>query len=376
MFILVFVACYLFWAANKPKAEMYYKIGIWILFVLTAFRHPFLNGDGSAYYGFFAAVPLLGDITGFESRFPIGYVYFVSLCKTLVNSYLFYQIVLAVISIFLLHKILKLLDLSGKEKCMYLFVMFCTFDFIWQYWTLMRQCLSNLIFAYFFLYYIKNYHRQPKIKNALALCLSIIIPPLFHTSGIFNLLILPIYFFLPKNDKKTTRFWVVLVLSIVLFLLGMVFVTQLSSFIVQVDERYVAYTMGEGMSANIINFVYKLIIFWLCCINYDRITYHNKNEMMNAYTISLLIGSVNFGIIGRLGSYFSFGNYTIQSFFKRFNKPMKNLYVVWFLSLMLIFVRYIYTAQMGIMRYYIFFWQEIDNAVGPDIAAFWKSVNI
>lgn len=165
MIVLSLIACFLFWSAFQQNAEKYYKIGIWLLFLLTALRYPALGGtDNFSYVFTFQKVPLLDNLSGFESEFRIGYIYINSIVKTVFNDYIFFQIVYTALCIFFLDKAISLLDLNGKEKCLFLFGYFC-FKFIWYFWGTLRQNLADVIFWYLIIYYYSKRNTFGKVKK-------------------------------------------------------------------------------------------------------------------------------------------------------------------------------------------------------------------
>lgn len=375
MIILIAVACFLFWGAFQNKADSYYKLGVLLLFVITAFRHPALGGtDNMVYYNLYCKVPTLDKVLYFESDYRIGFILFVSLSKTICDSYLFFQIFYTVFTFFLLCKVINQLELSGKEKCLYLFTLYCSFGIIWDFWVLYRQNIANLVFAYFMIMYLKNHRIYGIIKKIILLLLAIIIPYMFHSSAFFNVAILPILFMLPKIENVNRWFKWVLLLSISLFAFGTFFWGTISAIAISVDDRYAGYAESAGVTVNIINFLFKLFLFWLYCKNYEMLKYQYKGEMMKAYTISLVINSINVGVVARVGAYYAFGANAAKALIQQYKIP-RGIVSLYFMIMMVIFIRYLFTMSAGLNSYFFFFWESLDN-LPIKYRDFWSGINL
>jgi len=376
MYWLIIVACFLFFGGFQKKANTYYYWGLLLLFIVTAFRHPALGGtDNMVYYQLFQDIPTLRDVFNYESEYRIGYLLFVSTLKTLSDSYIFFQCFYTVVCFIMLNKIIQMLELNGKEKCLYLFAIWCSFSFIWDFWVLYRQNLANLIFALLLLYYIRKRDKLNGIKRATILTLAIVIPNLFHSSAIFNVIILFFYFLLPKGDKPNKRLIWTILGSIVMFFVGIIFWSYLESMVVSVDDRYMGYFETGGISLNIINYLLKIAFFWLYCINYNHLNYKYKREMLDIHTLYLLIGSINVGIVGRVASYYSFGGYVARSFVGSYKKPMNILVPIFFIAMMIIFIRSLFVMSAGLNTHFMFFWQDVNN-LPSDYVNFWRGAQL
>lgn len=379
MVILIAIACILFWGAFQKNAESYFKFSFFLLFIITAFRHPALSGtDGLVYYSFYRNTPTIDNIIGFDSIYRIGFVWLVSISKTIYDSYLFFQVFYTAITFFLLSKVIKSLELRGQEKCILLFCYLCGFGLIWDFWVLFRQNISNLLFAYFIIYYIKTHKNNTFIKNCVILVVSIIIPNLFHSSAIFNVVTVVLFLLLPKTDKPETRLKWVVAVAMLIFAVGITFWGWFASLAVQMDDHYSGYLEDGGVSSNIINFVFKIVLFGLYCLNFNKVNYPYKRDMLNVQTVYLLIGSIDVGVVSRVAAYYMFGDLVSRSYIPSFNKPWRGIKLLFFLAMVIIFVRAVFFQSLIYDGNYIFFWQSVD-LFPEEYSEYWlpwKNINL
>lgn len=359
MIVFSLIACFLFWSAFQKKSERYYTIGMWILFIVTAFRYPALGGtDNFSYELTFKAVPTLDLVRNFETDFKIGYIYINSLIKSIANSYIFFQVIYTAICMFILHKTIKLLDLKGKEKCLFLFGYFC-YKFIWYFWGTLRQNLADMIFWYCIVAYYKYYISNQKRKWEY-LIVALFIPPLFHSSGYLNYILLPILLVMPTPKKMPPFLCIITIVSLLLFIFSAPIFEVLLSSVGMVDDRYTTlYAETSSGDGNIINYLFRLIFYWLFALNYNRISYPLKQFVFKTFTIVILIGSVNQSLMLRVYEYYAIGMYLsftfIPYYFEKNWSFVKPFYMV---AMIILLARFVWITDGGLMREYYFFWQE------------------
>lgn len=358
MYLLLFVACFLFWGHSQRNAEAYYKVGLWLLFLVTALRHPALGGaDNFQYYEVFRDVPSIGGLFNYESKFRLGYLLMNCIPKAFSDKYIVFQVFYTGICIFLLYKVIELLDLSGSEKCLFLFGLFC-YDFLWYFWGTLRQNVSDLLFFYLLFYYYKNSGTFSIPKRIVVFVLLLLIPNLFHSSALLGAFFLPFLLVFPKEPNAKARMWIVLLGSVVLFLTSHLFFGSLASLASRFDDRFVGYTEDAGVSSNVINLVFRLGIFSLFCLNYEDNPYPHKKFILDLFTLFALIASINYGIAGRIAEYYIIGLYVAMSLFSFYNRKFRGVTVLFFLAMIIIFVRKMITSDGGLNSHYYFFFQD------------------
>lgn len=361
MIVLSLTACFLFWSAFQPNAERFYKIGIWLLFLLTALRYPALGGSDNFSYVFtFQKVPLLDNLSGFESEFRIGYIYINSIVKTILNDYIFFQIVYTALCIYFLDKAISLLDINGKEKCLFLFGYFC-FKFIWYFWGTLRQNLADVIFWYLIIYYYRIRNSYGKIKKIIIILIAIFIPQLFHSSATLNIILFPLLIMLKEPKNLNIRICWVCLCSIILYIFSAGFFEILLSYAGMVDDRYdKLYSGQEAGDGNIVNYFFRLLFFLLFTLHYRKEKYKYKELVLNAFTIVILVGSVNHSLMLRVYEYYALGMYIsfafILHYFSKGN--IKIVSFMYFLIMLILLNRFILITDGGLMKSYYFFWQD------------------
>lgn len=360
MIVLSLIACFLFWSAFQQNAEKYYKIGIWLLFLLTALRYPALGGtDNFSYVLTFQKVPLLDNLSGFESEFRIGYIYVNSILKTVFNDYIFFQIVYTALCVFFLDKAISLLDLNGKEKCLFLFGYFC-FKFIWYFWGTLRQNLADVIFWYLIIYYYSKRNTFGKVKKIIIILTAVFVPQLFHSSATLNVVLVPFLIILREPKNIQTRICWVCLCSIILYIFSAGLFEILLSYAGLVDDRYdKLYSGEEAGDGNIVNYLFRLLFYVLFTLHYKKENYKYKNLVLNAFTIVILVGSVNHSLMLRVYEYYAFSMYISFAFILHyFAKDNRTFISVMYLLVMLILLnRFIIITDGGLMKSYYFFWQ-------------------
>lgn len=331
-----------------------------VLFLITALRYPVLGGTDNLQYAItFNSVPKLDGLLSYdESEFTIGYLFFNSLSKTIFENYIFFQIFYTFSAILLLSIVLKKLELSNRQKCFILFGYFC-YKFLWFFWGTLRQNLADLFFWLILLYIYKKKDGISNMRLLILGGLSVIIPTLFHSSGIINVIFVPFLLSLHKLADIKKRLRLVLIISVSLFLLSGPIFDRLLSYIILIDPRYMMYEDYAAGGANFINYLFRLFFFVIFCLNYHRINYKYKNFVLDTLTMCIIIGSINQPLMGRVLEYYAIGLYLSMGFF-----PMcctkKNVGVfkfVYCIAMLIIFVRFLTISDDGLNTHYYLFWQ-------------------
>jgi len=362
MIILLFVACLLFVGTGYRKDNRYYYCCMIVLFFITALRYPVLGGTDNLQYAItYNKIPKLSEIFDYnESEFTIGYLLFNSLSKTVYDSYIFFQIIYTGCTIYLLHRVICKLGFSNSEKCLFLFGYFC-YKFLWYFWGTLRQNIADLVFWYLILFYYQRKDSLHTFQKMLLLAAIITIPTLFHSSGALNLVFFPGMLFLSKQKNVNRRLFVTVITSILLLLYSSnLFSVSLNLVTKFVDERYMLYQDYEAGGANLINYLFRLFFFVLFCKKYDKISYKHKDFVLDSLTMTVLIGSINQPLMGRVLEYYAIGLYMCMGLLVQYFSPKSvNVYrFIFFIAMIAIFIRFLVTSDDGLNTNYYLFWQE------------------
>lgn len=371
MYILFLYAIIVFICAFSKHADKWYKYCFGVLFFITAFRHPSMGGsDNIMYLITFENVPLLGDISSYDGEYNWGYILLNSICKTFLGKYIYYQIVYTIICFIFLYKTINLLNLSGKEKCLFLFSYLC-FDFMWYNWGTLRQNLANHIFYYSATYYYCYRNEMKKYTKVVVLGVCLLCPMLFHSSAFINLLIFPILLSLKTdNINARLRMIVVLILSICLrFASGTLF-GYVASIAGRLEEGYSQYSADGG--GNVLMFIFKILMFVVFSMRYNQINWKHKKYIYDLLTVMILISSINVTVVSRLAVYYNLGIYVAMAFIYKYFKDIKPIVLpVFFVALFYLFMRHILFVDNALLSNYCFMW-ETTNTILVD-EAFWRN---
>lgn len=358
MLLYLMIALFLFMGGMTKQSNWVFRLGILVLFLLTALRAPVLGGyDVLIYRGFFNNVPPLSDLAGYVSNFSIGYTVFNAFVKQFTDNYLIFQIVYSAISLYLLYAIISKLKLKDSEKCFWVFCYFC-FHFFWNTWVTYRQNLATLLFWLFFvccLQYSSTQHN--KQKAFVFLLLALLLPPLLHTSAWVNLALLAGCWGLSKIEANKL-IWLVPLGSVVLFLNSDFIYSHLLSWLTDgIDERYSMYTAEGARGLNLINLLLKMGFFIWFTRFYKQEQYPYKPMVLSFTAMTVLLGSVNAELMTRMYEYYAVGLYTCMALsLRHFSRNSKFIVMPLFLLLFLIiFVRSVIVFDNGEFLHYHFF---------------------
>lgn len=330
MILYFSIATIIFWGAYTKNPRLFYLLGFFFIFLLSAFRDISLGGfDAANYERIFKETPNLFSITSEDllSDYSIGYILFNSVIRIFSDDYRLFQFVYVVITMSLLFVTIEKIKISNKEKCILLFSYFC-FRFIWYEWVLLRQNFANLLFWYNIVSYYNSNRTKSKV---LYFCCSLILPPLFHTSAFVNILLLPAMFLLERRKYETKKY-IIPVVSLGIYVASSVVVNYLFPYMVLLGgDRYDNYSesisseMGNG---NIVNYVLRFFFYFALIINYfgDKSKY--RDFTLSTMIMVMLIGSVNFSSVNRMYEYYAIGLYLCQTSILRFyrNPVIRILY--------------------------------------------------
>lgn len=350
MLIYILFASAVFFGGFTKQAKHIYKIALVVLFCLTAFRQFDWGGyDSKIYLEFFNRVPELNKLSDFKSDFSIGYVVLNSISKMLSNNYLFFQILLAAITMILLFFIMKRAELSDKQKCFFIFSYFC-YRFMWNTWVTYRQNIANLLIWLGILLFWDIEEGKGKI----SLAVSSIVGGVFHPSSLVNAVLIPVTKISEKISVKK-RVIAVEVVSIFLWLYGAsTFQTILNFAIKNVDDRFAMYSTSNVGSSNFINFIFRGVLFAWLAITYDKSRYKHKNLAFSTMSVMVVLGSISSELMMRFCEYYAIGMYlALATLIDQFKGKSRMIFgLIFYLVMIIILIRGVFIFGDGVFMDY------------------------
>ena len=364
MIVYIAVTILLFMGVVSKYGKEIYKIGIFLLFFISAFRAVELGGtDVYNYQSFYAEVPTIFHLSGFESRYTIGFTVLCSIIKSFSSSYMVFQAVYAGISVFLLNKVIKKLEFSGAQECLFLFSYFCL-RFVYNSWVAYRQNIANLLFWYFLAALYNEIEEDNnfegcvlwgKWKKVFLIICILFIPPLFHSSAWANSVLLFIMFCFNKigfNLKKI----LVPVLSLVIYFIGTALFPVLLDVMYSIDSRYLMYQGIIIQEGNFIYYILRLAFLILFFKFYQFEGNEHKDMLLDSLCLMVLLGSVNVELISRIFEYYAVGLYGVMALCLNYfnSKSRKMATIIYFAGFFMIFARFLFITDNGLYLRYSF----------------------
>jgi hypothetical protein len=246
---------------------------------------------------------------------------------------------------------------------------------MWYFWGTLRQNVADLFFFWLVIYLIKNRKYLNGFKKYLIMGLCVAIPYLFHSSALINTFMLPFFLLMPSKVNPKDRMYLVIIGSLFIFVTSPLYISVLSSYAAFLDDRYSIYMEGAGVASNVINLIFKLVVFSIYCMNYDSLSYKYKKIILDAATFFILVSSVNYGIASRVAAYYAFVFYAVLAFipsFKNFGGVLKYAY---FAAMIVIFSRKMLVSDQGLnSHYYLFFQDPVE--IPSLFREFWNGLKI
>lgn len=336
------VATFLFIGYFYKRDKMWYRLSLILLFLFTGLRHFTLGGsDAKIYSEYYDVVPPLTQFGGFNGRYEIGYTLFNAFLKIFSGSYAFFQIGNAALSIILINLIVNKLDFNDSEKCLFLFIYFC-YRYIWNTFVILRQNIANLIIWILIFSVFTS-----KKKKWFVYIFSLIISALFHSTSIFNLVLFPLMLLIKKANPQMTLI-IATLLSVVLYVFSASYVGNIIEMVARVaGDRFADYSSEENI--NIINLLLRLTVMWLIGLNLQRINHKHKNTIFVAVVFSVVLGSINLGLVIRFYEYYAVGVYAgiplLVNLFRKKDRWIITLFV--YILMMIIFIRFLFSFHGG-----------------------------
>lgn len=354
MLIYITFATIVFIGGFAKQSRTIYKTSLVVLFILTAFRKPDWGGyDSLIYMNLYKTIPVLSKLKGFESDYGIGYVILNSLSKTIANNYILFQVLLALITIFLINRIVEKAELKDTEKCFFIFSYFC-YRFMWNTWVTYRQNISNLIV---WLLIIILWKRRT-VKETTTLIAGCAAASVFHSSSIANCILIPAARMLERFNVKK-RLLIVSFTSVFLWGVGgKIFLLLLNFASSRIDARYGMYSLASVGTSNGINFIFRMTVFVFLCVFYDNFSYPNKDIALSALSVMVLLGSIQSELMLRLYEYYAIGLYlTLATCLEVFREKSRVIAaLVFYLVMISIMIRGVMTFSDGVfVSYQAFF---------------------
>lgn len=357
MLIAVLIATVLYIGAWSKQSKWCYRISLFMMFLFVALRNKSMDGwDSVSYEIYFNKSPTLlhfhWNPLGYESLYGYGWGYGLlnSISKTIFNNFYFFQFIdtflVFILLIYLIHK-MKLMD---HEKCMFLFVFFCS-RFIWYFFVLLRQNIANLIC---WIILAENdpdgkYTYKHFVKDAILICLAYS----FHQTVI---IFIPFYIlFIVFSRKKQKDSLPIIVIG------SAVFISLASSFILPRVINLLANYSGEKYSSylgqsgfNYINYTIRIV--YLLVIYFLERSEKNYELYLNSTAISVLLGAINSTAGVRAVEFFAVGYYggmgVIQ---KNLNMDSQRILApILYLVYIALLLQYIFVNNPALIDYKIF----------------------
>lgn len=356
MTVYVLVAIILLIGGMSRQKKTIYQVGFSILFLLTALRSPKLAGsDYYAYSGHFTATPSLLEGKNIQDGYyEVGFNFFVALVKTFSNEYVFFQIAYSVLVFLLMYYVIRELQLTDGQKCLFLFSFFC-FHFIWDTWVILRQNIADWIY-WLLLILIYKCPCERKKRKYVLIVFAALLPILFHLTAKLNIVLLPVMLMIGKIGSKKRLIWVPII-SLLLFITG----DKLYNFVCSLVLPYMRWDMAKYTmtESNSINFFIRLALFMLFAWHYEAEEYPQKQLTLDTFTMMVLIGSFNNVVTTRMYEYYAIGMYSSMALvLNSFEKKSKVIaYLLYGVAMIFILMRFVMTFDGGqaFMNYSLFF---------------------
>lgn len=263
-----------------------------LLFLFTGFRDIYLGDyNNKAYIQAFNVVDKLPQFS-FSSNytFEMGFMLLNSLCKTICNDFRFFQVVYTAIAIVLLHFVIKKMDISYKQRCLFLFVYFCM-RFIINNWIILRQNIAILIIWNLLL--IDKLPLKSSIKKVI---IPYVISCYFHITSMLNILCLYL-----KNKlilmKKEYTYVITMIISLSFLFSGTKLFQPIMNLMMQIGgEKFETYIGSETNMFNIVYYIIRIAVFTFLFLYYSKFRYRKKDLLFTINILAIIFGSINVAI--------------------------------------------------------------------------------
>ena len=191
-------------------------------------------------------------------------------------------------------------------------------------------------------------------KNELILIGGSTAACVFHSSAVVNLFLIPCARIVEKWKVKM-RMIAVAITSIFLWLFGNRIFSMILNFAAElVDSRYKMYVKSSVGTSNIINYIFRLLLFLWMSIIYDKSKYKYKSLAISALSIMVILGSLSSELMNRVYEYYAIGLYlTFAICLSAFHgKSRLVAAIIYYVVMIIILVRGVMTFSGGVFVSY------------------------
>ena len=349
----------LFYIGVWSKQSKYvYRLSFVLLYLFVVFRSTNISGyDSVSYMRFFDEIPTLNFFswrfweTSFLFDYGWGYALINSIAKTIHDSYFFYQLFDTSLVFLLLFLVIRKLKLTYSEKCLFMFIFFCS-KFLWYFFILLRQNIANLIVWYVFIDWEPN--RNCKGLMYARDILLLLIATSIHSTAAFMLFAYP-FFIIIQSVKDKIILRCTIICAVVFTIVSTYMMPLIWRVVIKVaGERYHTYDEWGVGGINPINYIlriaYVLLIYW-----YGKKYYKYKNSYETS-AMAVVAGSLNVSFNVRFVEFFAIGYYSGMSHIKGFLQKqdrtwiMVGIYILYVTML----IQYILVNNPKMIDYQIF----------------------
>lgn len=339
------IATFIFFGFFSKYPKKYYIVSLIILFVFTGFRNITIGDyNNEAYIRAFDIVDTLPNFS-FSADYPfeIGFMLLNSVCKTIINDFKFFQVVYTFIAIVLLHMVINKMEITYRQRCLFLFVYFCM-RFIINNFIILRQNIALLIIWNLLL--TDTLPFKSAIKNKF---IPYIISCYFHTTSIINIICLFLKNKLALLNKKYA-YIITMIISLIFLFSGTRLFQPAMNFMIQIGgEKFEAYIGSETNTFNMIYYFIRIVVFTFLFLFYSKFKYKKKNALFTINILAIIFGSINVAIFSRFMEYLMIGPYlTIALSEEAFeNDGRVKFLIILYIMMIFILIRGLVTYDNG-----------------------------
>ncbi|WP_031425085.1 EpsG family protein [Flavimarina sp. Hel_I_48] len=266
IFILLIICTLRFDFSQQPKKALkVYNFVMVILIAVAGLRYK-VGGDTLSYYEDFQELPFLNEIT-FQNLFNFKYspfwILLSSLSKTLINNFVFFQIIHASFINIVLFRFIKRYT-PFKFTAVLIYYIFAYLYFNME---VMRESLAIAMLLIAYPYFMK--------KNWQAYYLFIAVAILFHNSALL-LLILPLF----RNSKLSLSNVIILGIVVISISVAFTFIPSLIEIILFSQDVTSKFLYYSDFQANLNGMIGNFVLYGL--LPYLSIRIFKRFEVQNS----------------------------------------------------------------------------------------------
>lgn len=241
---IFYIICAFLENFSKTKFNKLFWVLILVLplFVISAFRAPTVGNDTFNYLNNYMMVSQENFFTATQSRFEIGYVFYMRVTALFGFGYLGFQIITSVFTLYSISRFIY----KYSTNIAFSFFIFMTARNFFSAMNISRQYLAIAILL-FSIEYIKE-------RKFIKFSLLVLLASSIHFTAIIFLIVYP-FSRLKLNARRTIRFIIIGIISGLLF-------DQIVNLFVTITGRYESYLEGDYF-----NFEDNIAIYLRLAIN-------------------------------------------------------------------------------------------------------------